>query len=170
MAREERHQLGQRAVEIAGKHRRHDAAGILLAADQRKIAVALALGRMADEALVLQNLEKRGDGGVLGVGFVGPGDDVVDHRIAQTPENLHDLSSPRVSSGCLFSMVVVFSRFRCHSVSSAVAALRRRPLDTPTFEVFREQAPCRPLCATRPRVPRRATGYVITAVAMPEHL
>ena len=91
MAREERHQLGQRAVEIAGKHRRHDAAGILLAADQRKIAVALALGRMADEALVLQNLEKRGDGGVLGVGFVGPGDDVVDHRVAQTPENLHDL-------------------------------------------------------------------------------
>ena len=91
VSREERHHPGQRAVEIGGQYRRHDAARVLLAVDERVVAVAFAFGGVSHETFVFQNLEEGGDGGVLGPRLLGLGDDLIDHRVPQTPEYLHDL-------------------------------------------------------------------------------
>ncbi len=54
------------------------------------VAVALALARVADKALVLQNLRNMATVVYLGVRLPGAGNHLVDRRLAQLPEYLHD--------------------------------------------------------------------------------
>ena len=91
-------------------YKRQDPACVLFAAYGRIVAVAFALGRVVDETFVFEDFEEGRDCGVFRAGFFCLGDDLVDHRIAQPPEYLHDL----LFAACEFRLFILHgSGFRC---------------------------------------------------------
>lgn len=79
----------------------------------RVMLMALAFGRVADEAFVFsENLEERGDGGIFGMGFVGLGDDVVSLTTASPSHRICAFPLRRVSDSVMSVFIVaLFFRF-----------------------------------------------------------